>query len=216
MTTSKTTTALQRRESVGLFFSNANIRPEEVFSVLFCTLEMKQEEVVGIQFIKANRAIVKFIRAEPYKHFIGKYGGKVVTVPKNYGGGTLKIINFSWGTVSVLVKDAPFEMSNERIASALKRYGKVVGVTRDVHQNSLAEGIQSGTRRVQMEVRYRLPSCLVVSGHTLTVLTDNDADNHWNITAQESGGRQCGKSSVFYDQQTLMSQKPKLLSHKED
>ncbi|KAK4303563.1 hypothetical protein Pmani_024422 [Petrolisthes manimaculis] len=216
MTTNNTTKGLRRRESVGLFFSNANIQPEEAFSVLFSTLEVKQEEVTGIQFIKPNRAIVKFTQAEPYKFFVNKFGGKVVTIPKSYSGGTLKVINFSWGTVSVTVKDAPFEMSNELIVSALKRYGKVVGVKRDVHQSSQAEGIQSGTRRVQMEVRYKLPSFLVVAGHTLTVLTANDADSQWNVTTRYSGMRQCGKTSVFYDQPTITSQKTNVLSHKDD
>lgn len=197
------TTPLHRRQSLGLLFSNSNISYESVLSVIFGTLGVKPEAVVGIQFIKVNKIIIKFAAEAQFRLFLEKYEGWVASVPASLGGGTVKVINLSQTTTLVSVKDAPFEMENETITNALRRYGRVLTIKKHIHKHEQAQGIQTGTRTVKMEVKHKIPASLTVSGYTLAISYSGQRKPCFNCGAGEHLTHDCGSSvrgrSVFYD-----------------
>lgn len=197
-------TPLYRRHSLGLLFSNQNIAYESVLSFIFGTLGVKSETVVGIQFIRINKIIIKFATEAPFRLFLEKYEGWDTSVPASLGGGTVKIINFSMTTTLVTVKNAPFEMENEAITNALRRYGRVSSIKRHVHKHERAQGIQTGTRTVKMEVRHKIPAAITVSGYTLTIIYSGQSRTCFRCGAEDHFTHDCGFSCVrgksrFYD-----------------
>ena len=194
---------LHRRHSLGLLFSNPNIAYENVLSIIFGTLGVKPETVVGIQFIKVNKIIIKFSAEVNFRLFLEKYEGWMVSVPASLGGGTVKVINLSQTTTLVTVKDSPFEMENETIAAALRRYGRVLNIKKHTHIHQQAAGIQTGTRTVKMEVKHKIPASLTVSGYTLAITYSGQSRLCFKCGAEEHLTHDCASfvrgKSVFYD-----------------
>lgn len=195
-------TPVHRRHSLGLTFSNPNIVYEKVLAFIFGTLGVRSETVVGIQFIKINKIIIKFSDEAPFRLFLEKHEGWEVPVPDSSGGGTAKIINLSQATSLVTVKNAPFEMENDKITTALGRYGRVLSIKKHTHVHQQAAGIQTGTRTVKMEVKHKIPASLTVSGYTLAIVYRDQDRACFKCGAQEHHTHDCdtyvrGKS-VFY------------------
>lgn len=197
------TTPLHRRQSLGLLFSNPNISYESVLSVIFGTLGVKPETVVGIQFVKVNKIIIKFAAEAQFRMLLEKYEGWVASVPASVGGGTVKVINLSQATALVSVKDAPFEMENETIINALRRYGRVLTIKKHTHKHEQARGIQTGTRTVKMEVKHKIPASLTLNGYTLIISYREQGKACFKCGAEEHLTHDCGSSdrgkSIFYD-----------------
>ena len=197
------TSPLHRRQSLGLVFSNPNISYENVLSAIFGTLGVKPEAVVGIQFIKVNKIIIKFAVEAHFRLFIDKHEGWVASLPACSGGGTVKIINLCQATSLVSVKDAPFEMESETITSALRRYGRVLSIKKHTHTHERARGIQTGTRTVKMDVKHKIPASLTVSGYTLAISYSGQRKACFKCGAEEHLTHDCSSSirgkSVFYD-----------------
>lgn len=195
---------LHRRQSLGVLFSNQSIAYESVLSFIFGTLGVKPDTVVGIQFVRVNKIIIKFSAEAPFRLFLEKYEGWEATVPASLGGGTVKIINLSTTATLVTVKNAPFEMENEAVTNALRRYGRVSSIKRHTHTHERAQGIQTGTRSVKMEVKHKIPPTLTVSGYTLTVSYSGQARACCKCGGQDHVTHDCTTSRVrgksrFYD-----------------
>lgn len=207
MATEGPVTPLQRKTSVGLLFSNENISYVEVCEVIFDVLSVKYDVVTGLQFFKNNKVILKFKGEKPFRAFLDKYEGQVTSLPASAGTGTVKIINFSSSVTFVSVRNAPFEMPDPLITNALKRYGRVLSVRKDVHTSGRAQGIQTGIRTFKMEVRHKVPTTITVSGYTLAVTYSWQhgacfkcgSDLHFT---HDCDVRHIGKTSVFYDTDT--------------
>lgn len=195
---------LHRRQSLGLLFSNQNVAYESVLSFIFGTLGVKSETVVGIQFVRVNKIIIKFAAETPFRMFLEKYEGWDASVPASLGGGTVKIINLSTTATLVTVKNAPFEMENEAITNALRRYGRVSSIKKHIHTHERAQGIQTGTRTVKMEVKHKIPATITVSGFTLTVIYSSQARACFRCGAGDHFTHDCGSfrlrgKSRFYN-----------------
>lgn len=195
---------LHRRQSLGLLFSNQHVAYESVLSFIFGTLGVKPDTVTGIQFVRVNKIIIKFSAEAPFRLFLEKYEGWEASVPASLGGGTVKIINLSSATTLVTVKNAPFEMQNEAITNALRRYGRVSSIKRHTHTHERAQGIQTGTRTVKMEVKHKIPAAITVSGYTLTITYSGQARACFRCGAEDHITHDCSSSRVrgksrFYD-----------------
>ncbi|KAG0705392.1 hypothetical protein GWK47_024495 [Chionoecetes opilio] len=194
---------LLRSNSLCLLFSNPEISYESVLSVIFDTLGVRPKAVVGIQFVRVNKIIIKFAAEGHFRLFHENLEGWGA-VPPEAGGGTLKIINLSQATTLVSVKDAPFEMANEAITSSLRRYGRVLSIKKHIHTHERAVGIQTGTRTLKMEVKHKIPACVTVSGYTLAIVYSEQGKACFKCGAEDHLTHDCDASvprgnSVFYD-----------------
>lgn len=195
---------LHRRQSLSLLFSNQNVAYESVLSFIFGTLGVKPETVVGIQFIKVNKIIAKFAVEAPCRLFLDKYEGWEASVPASLGGGTVKILNLNSTTTLVTVKNVPFEMENETIASALRRYGRVSSIKIHTHTHERAQGIQTGTRTIKMEVKHKIPPTITIRGYTLSITYSGQGKACFTCGAEYHVTHDCNSSRVrgqrrFYD-----------------
>lgn len=197
-------TPLQRKNTVGLLFSNENITYIEVCEAIFEVFGVKYEVVSGLQFFKDNKVVLKFKGDTSFRKFLNKYEGQTTDLPHSAGGGTVKIFNFSCSITIVVVKNAPFEMPDQLITNVLKRYGKVLAIKKDLHTSGLAQGIQTGIRSVKMEVRHKVPATVTVSGYTLVVTYSGQHGACFQCGSSRHFTHDCevkhiGKTSVFYD-----------------
>lgn len=198
-------TSLRRKDSIGLSFSSEKISYNEVCSAIFDTLRVKYQVIAGIQFVKSNKVIVKFAEEAPFRGFLDRYEGQVVSLPASAGAGTVKVINFSQTVTHVSVINAPFEMEDDVIMNTLRRYGRVLSIKRNVHTRGPAQGIQTGVRTVKMEAKHKIPSSVTVSGYNLTFTCTGHSRRECHRcgcgdhSVHDCDVKPTGTASVFYD-----------------
>lgn len=203
MASQGTVTPLKRIASVGLFFSNENINYSEVCEAIFETLGVKKDVLTGLQFFKNNKVILKFTGEGPFRSFLDRHEGLATNLPSSAGSGVVKVINFSSTVTYVEVKNAPFEMPDQAIENALNRYGKVLFMKKDLYVSGRAQGIQTGIRRVKMEVRHKIPATITVSGYSLGITYSGQhgvcfkCSSHLHVT-HDCDAKHIGKTTVFY------------------
>lgn len=83
-------------------------------------------------------------------------------------GETIKLVSLASPLTTVLVFGAPVSMGDAHIASALNAFGSVKRVSRELYDVPGIETIETGVRRVLMEIVTPVPNFFVVRGKRLT------------------------------------------------
>ena len=159
---------LRRQDSIGLFFhSTPFVSMELVSKVLLCEMNIKCDEIVGVQHLSRNKIVVKFGSKDIFNRIVNDYEDQTLKINESE---TVKIINLSSSVTYVSVRNAPFEMDDELITNILSRYGKVENVRNNRFSVGPFRGLLSGVRTVRMRIKENIPSSIYVSGHNLSLI----------------------------------------------
>ena len=125
--------------------------------ILDQTLNILDEELLGIAELGKYKLIVKLNSYEKYSEICEEFGGKEISVSDNI---KIRVEDLSTYQTYVTVRNVPFEMSDFLLKDIFSRYGTVSYVKKNTRDHGRYKGIYNGVRTVSMKVDRPIPSYL--------------------------------------------------------
>lgn len=138
-----------------------------VSDILFQGMNLKCDEIIGVQNISRNKVVVKLVSREKFMDIINQYEDTTVMLDST---DSFKIVNLSSTVTYVSIRNAPFEMDDGSIISILSRYGKIDSVRKSRFVTGPLTGLLSGVRTAKMRLKENIPSSLSVQGYNLSIM----------------------------------------------
>ncbi|XP_069184430.1 uncharacterized protein [Procambarus clarkii] len=158
---------VQRTLSAGLAFTVPVDHPL-VGVALVDVLHVQLSDLVGVQLLQGNRAVVKFRLQAAFQVFLERCEGRVYPLPDS--AGSVKVVNLSVTLTSVAVHGAPFEFQDDFLTSCFERFGTVLSVRWNKVVAGHCVGMLDGSRTLTMSLKCSVPSSMSVLGYTLRCL----------------------------------------------
>lgn len=138
--------------------------PVEAKSVVRAVVSIVQppQLLEGLQQINPRKYIVSFKSITGAEYFLGvasKLNIPETTIAYKWLGAEFKKIKVAF---------LPLAVSNDELAAVLGRYGRVLQVAEELHQNTPIP-LKTGTRIVDMEMNTPVPNLITVCGFTVPV-----------------------------------------------
>ena len=150
---------LKRVNTIGIKYLEGQLFQDDYPLILDQTLNIQDEELLGIAELGKYKLIVKLNSYEKYKEICEEFCGKEISVSDNI---KIRVEDLSTYQTYVTVRNVPFEMSDFLLKDIFSRYGTVSYVKKNTREHGRYKGIYNGVRTVSMKVDRPIPSFLYI------------------------------------------------------
>lgn len=163
--------SIRRVNTLTLDFGNVGRKPEysRIHELIRTSLKFSNEEIVGIQVdsIKA-KVYIKCSDRTVVQRAVQNHDGKIYYVDQNNQRYPIELYEEE-PEIFMKLFDFPLEMSNEKIKSALMKFGSVKTIKNDRWKGEGFYQVENGVRTVVMNMTKPVPSYLRLDGYTSLV-----------------------------------------------
>ena len=202
---------LRRKDSFGLEFNNYPDM-ESVRKVLFESMKLTVDSIIGIQNLNRNRIVVKIISSDMFEEVMNKFEDQTIV----FGAVSVKVINLSKSFSYVSVRNAPFELDDDTIVKIMSRYGKVDSIRNNRFSFGPFSGLLTGVRTVKMRIRENIPSSFTIRGHAVSIMYNGQVRTCYKCGLSGHLLKDCATES--YDRVNIFSDEdfPEISSSRKD
>ena len=164
---------LKRRNTVGIRYVRGIRKDEHYEKIIEDILSVSEDEVEGLDERGDKQFMLKVSTEQKFRHICDNFIGRDINVLPGY---VIKIEDISTYRLRVLVKDVPFEVTNECLRELLSDYGEVgrIDFLRRKHGKGKYSRVITGRRIVWLYLQHPIPSSLYINQTKTHIYVSHD------------------------------------------